>query len=107
AWNRALSDAFFAQRPAYTSALFLNTGVVPLEAAPGQSFGVPYQLIGTLPDSSTVTAELLDAGGNFLALVGTGTQSPLRVTLPASLPDADYRLRVVAQNPTLVGTSSE
>lgn len=105
AWNRALSDAFFEQRPAYTPSLFLHTGLVPREASPGQSFGVPYQSEGTLPDS--ITVELLDFGGNFLAVVGSGTQSPLRVSLPTSLPDADYWLRVVAQNPTLVGTTSE
>lgn len=107
AWNRALSDAFFGQRPAYTPTLFLSTGLVPREAAPGQSFGVPYQLTGVLSESAIVTVELLDAGGNFVAVVGSGKQSPLRVMLPTSLPDADYRLRVVTQNPTLVGTSSE
>jgi hypothetical protein len=107
AWNHSLSDAFFAQRPAYTPTLFLHTGVVPREASPGQSFEVPYQLMGALSDSPGVSVELLDAGGNFLAVVGSGTQSPLRVTLPASLPDANYRLRAVAQNPTLVGTTSE
>lgn len=107
AWNRSLSDAFFAQRPAYTPTLFLYTGVVPREASPGQSFGVPYQLMGALSDPPGVSVELLDAGGNFLAVVGSGTQSPLRVTIPASLPEANYRLRAVAQNPALVGTTSD
>jgi hypothetical protein len=107
AWNRALSDAFFAQRPGYSPTLFLYTGLVPREAAPGQSFGVPYQLAGPRPETTTLSVELLDSGGKFLSVVGSGTQSPLQVTLPSSLPEADYRLRIVAQSPTLVGTTSE
>ncbi len=107
AWNRSLSKTFFAQQPAYVPTGFLSTGIVPRLASPGQSFLLPYAKQGTLPDPIQVVAHLLDSGGNFLALVGSGTQSPLRVTLPASLPDADYRLRVVAQNPTLAGTASE
>lgn len=107
AWNRSLSKTFFAQQPAYVPTGFLSTGIVPRLASPGQSFLLPYAKQGTLPDPIQVVAHLLDSGGNFLALVGSGTQNPLRVTLPASLPDADYRLRVVAQNPTLVGTPSE
>ena len=107
AWNRALSDAFFAQRPGYTPATSINTGLVPQEASPGQTFRVPYQIVGTRPDTTQVLVHLLDAEGNFLAVVGTGTKSPVRITLPTSLPKANYRLRVVAQNPMLLGTTSE
>ncbi|WP_373331084.1 sialate O-acetylesterase [Salmonirosea aquatica] len=107
AWNRALSDTFFAQRPAYTPTAFINTGLVPREAAPGQSFLLPYEVIGQIPDTAKIAVQLLDSQGNFLATVGSGLQSPVRVTLPTPLPVGGYRLRVVAQNPVLVGTASE
>lgn len=49
AWNRNLTDAFFAQTPAYTPASSLSTGLVPHTASPGHSFLLPFQASGKLP----------------------------------------------------------
>ncbi|WP_373515575.1 T9SS type A sorting domain-containing protein [Persicitalea sp.] len=105
AWNRSLSDAFFSQIPAYTSSSLLLTGVVPRAASPGQSFLLPYYARDVF--TLWMEAQLLDEAGNFLAIVGSGPQNPLRVTLPAALAEGSYRLRVVAQNPTRPGNVSE
>lgn len=105
AWNRSLSDAFFSQTPAYTSGGFLLTGVVPRATSPGQSFLLPYYAQGI--NTFQTEAQLLDAAGNFLAVVGSGSANPLRVNLPATLAEGSYRLRVVAQNPTQPGSVSE
>ena len=105
AWNRSLSDDFFGQQPPHTPTGFLLTGVVPQAAAPGHTFLLPFvaQGVGT----HSTEAHLLDAAGSFVAVVGRGSWSPLRVTLPAALAEGNYRLRVVAQSPTLVGSVSE
>ena len=105
AWNRSLSDAFFSQSPASTSGGFLLTGVIPRAASAGQSFLLSYYAQGVNPFQAEV--QLLDATGNFLIVVGSDSQSPLRVTLPATLADGSYRLRIVAQNPTLPGSVSD
>ncbi len=105
AWNRSLSDAFFNQSPAYTSDGFLFTGVVPRAASPGQSFLLPYYAQGV--NTFQTEVQLLSTQGDFLAVIGTGSQNPLRVTLPDTLPEGRYCLRVVAQNPTMPGNISE
>lgn len=105
AWNRNLSDAFFGQAPTPTSGGWLLTGVVPRAASPGQSFLLSFHAQGLNVIQAEV--QLLDPAGNYLAVVGRGAQSPLRVTLPAALAAGSYRLRVVAQNPTLPGNVSE
>lgn len=105
AWNRNLSDDFFRQPPAYTAGSFLLTGVVPRAVSPGQSFLLPYyaQRVNT----SQMEVHLLGSKGDFLAIVGAASQSPLRVTLPTALVEGNYRLRVVAKNPSLPGSVSE
>ncbi len=105
AWNRRLSDAFFSQQQPYTPFSALLTGVVPGAASPGQSFLLPFYAQGV--NTFRTEAQLLDGAGNFVAVVGTGSSSPLRVTLPATLAGGNYRLRVVAQNPTIPGSVSE
>jgi hypothetical protein len=107
AWNRSLSDAFFAQRPAYAPGAALFAGVVPHSASPGQAFLLPFRISGSLPATGRFEAQLLDEQGAFVATVATGSQSPLRVVLPATLPEGAYRLRVVAQGPLFTGNPSE
>ncbi|GHB73902.1 T9SS type A sorting domain-containing protein [Persicitalea jodogahamensis] len=105
AWNRSLTDAYFNQTPPYTSSGFLLTGVVPGAASPGQSFLVSFSAQGV--NTFQTEVQLLSPQGDFLAVIGTGFQSPLRATLPAALPEGSYRLRVVAQSPMLPGNVSE
>ncbi|MBU1821760.1 MAG: T9SS type A sorting domain-containing protein [Bacteroidetes bacterium] len=107
AWNRNLTDAFFAQRPAYAPQAALFAGVVPRSVSPGQAFLLPFRASGSLPASTLFEAQLLNEHGDFVAPVGVGTQSPLRVVMPANLPDGRYRLRILAQQPTLTGNVSD
>jgi hypothetical protein len=106
AWNRSLPDAFFAQRPAHTSGSSIMSGVVPREASPGHQFLLPYRVIGSLPATSKMEAHLLDQQGQFIAIVGNGSQNPLRVSLPPTLVEGNYSVRVIAQDPVLVGSVS-
>jgi hypothetical protein len=107
AWDRTLTDAYFAQVPAFAPSVTISAGVVPGSAAPGQAFLLPFHVSGNLPDSTRFEAQLLDPAGNFVAVTGAGIRSPLRITLPVHLPEARYRLRVVAQNPTLTGSPTD
>ncbi len=58
---------------------------------------------------NTFTAELSDANGDFLEplTIGTGTASPISITIPENLPSGTgYRIRVVSSDPAYIGTLS-
>lgn len=106
AWNQALSDAFFAQRPAHVPGATMISGLVPREASPGHTFLLAYTVLGPLPAGSSREVHLLDQQGQFIAVVGKGNQNPIRVSLPPTLPEGTYSCRIVATNPVLVGSVS-
>lgn len=59
--------------------------------------------------SNTFTAQLSDATGDFSQplAIGTGSSSPISITIPAQLPTGTgYRIRVVSSDPAFTGTES-
>lgn len=75
----------------------------------GQQLSVPLVTLGTFPADNTFYVQLSDANGSFdnPVLVGSGTHSPVSVTLPAlSTVSEEYRLRVIATNPSLTSETS-
>lgn len=66
----------------------------------GQSFSVPFTANYT--PSPNFKVELSDAAGSFASAVtmGTGTSSPISVTIPANTPGgAGYKMRIVTTSP--------
>ena len=110
-WNQALSDNFFQQSSPY---------VLPA-VPPGVTVGLPqpaYQYAGGhlvipfldeatfSPSPTTVyTAQLVSTTGQPIATLGTGTQNPLRVTLPNNL-SGDYQIRIISSANGMVSTNS-
>ncbi|UFH54755.1 sialate O-acetylesterase [Spirosoma sp. KNUC1025] len=65
---------------------------------------------GTLNSGNVFSIRLSDATGSFAneTVVGTGSTSPVAVTLPSSLSTGGaYRLRVVASNPAVASAPSQ
>lgn len=103
AWNRSLTDPAIAQTIPLQPAYALHTGVTPARAYPGATFDLPFVVTGNVPASMQIAAELLDAQGQFVANAGTGNGNPLKIQLPAGLPDGQYHLRLTGINPILPG----
>ena len=107
AWNRSLSDTAIARttplQPAYT----LHTGVTPARVYPGAEFDLPFTVTGNAPAALQITAELLDAQGQFIANAGTGSGNPLKIQIPEGLADGQYHIRLTGLNPTLTGSVSQ
>jgi hypothetical protein len=105
AWNRSLPDSFFKSVAPIQPKYAIHTGVVPASIFPGGSFTLPFVSTNAIP--SLVQAELLNDRGMFVAIVGTGTSSPLKISIPSGVLNGSYRIRIVATKPILVGTASE
>jgi uncharacterized repeat protein (TIGR01451 family) len=74
------------------------------------SFDVAIEITdGSMGNGNRYSVRLSDADGSFTneTSIGSGTSSPISVTLPASLPSGDnYRIRVVASNPAVASAPS-
>lgn len=67
----------------------------------GAAVTIPFTVAGTFASTDVrYTAQLSTASGNFLAPItlGSGTVSPLSVTLPANLAAGTYLIRVIANS---------
>lgn len=67
----------------------------------GAAITVPFTVAGTFAATDVrYTAQLSTASGSFLAPItlGSGTVSPLSVTLPANLAAGTYQIRVIANS---------
>ncbi|GAB3168454.1 sialate O-acetylesterase [Telluribacter humicola] len=107
AWSNNLTDQYFQQTTPILPRGFVHTGVVPAAAPPGSNFLISYRIERNLPTDSRVQAELIAEDGRYVATVGYGSNSPLTISLPDTLTSRKYYLRVVVQQPRLVGSLSE
>lgn len=75
----------------------------------GSKFDVPFRQLAA-PAGSIFSAQLSNASGSFAnnpTTIGTGTSSPLSVTIPASIAAGNaYRIRVVTNDLTIIGTDN-
>ncbi|GAB3690515.1 hypothetical protein GCM10027592_07840 [Spirosoma flavus] len=74
------------------------------------SFSVSFEVTdGAVNGGNTFSVRLSDANGSFTneTTIGSGSSSPIFVTLPPGLPaGSNYRVRVLASNPSLVSAPS-
>ncbi|WAC11568.1 T9SS type A sorting domain-containing protein [Dyadobacter pollutisoli] len=106
-WNRSLPDSIVKKIIPIQPAYFIHTGVTPARLYPGASFTLPYELTGEASGTISMQAELLDKTGKYVANAGSGTKSPLAITIPPNVPNGDYRLRLTASKPVLPGSVSD
>ena len=73
-----------------------------------QTFTVPFTTTGSYGVGNNFKVQISDdKGKNFADLASSGNASPLSVTMPSGYkPSKYYRVRVVATNPSVIGTPS-
>ena len=77
----------------------------------GESLSLPFALTGSFAGESNFLVQLSNSMGRFrpgqTRTVGSGTASPLAVTLPAALPPGSrYRLRVIQRDSLVLGADN-
>lgn len=107
AWNRSLADTALARTVPSLPAYALHTGVTPARAYPGATFDLPFAVTGNAPAALQITAELLDAQGQFVANAGTGNSTPLKIQLPPGIADGQFHIRLTGLGPILPGSVSQ
>ncbi|MEZ4903110.1 MAG: T9SS type A sorting domain-containing protein [Spirosomataceae bacterium] len=88
----------------------INTDFTTTTICAGASTSVPFSLTGTF-ETATInyTAQLSNIIGDFSnpIAIGTGTSSPINISLPSNLPPSNtYRIRVIANANATSTTSS-
>ena len=111
-WSESLSTAFFAQSTPFTPAVdasVLTSGyTLPLTRRPGETLLVPSLRSDGHTADSQYSVQLLRASDNVLISESAQTTAnPIAFTLPANLPDGQYRFRTNASRPATTGTLSE
>lgn len=107
AWNRILTDSLLKEITPLQPNYAIHTGVTPSQVFPGASFTLPFDLTGLPASMSSLQAELLDSAGRFVAIVGTGRQTPLKIQIPETIKTGQYRIRLTGVNPVLTGSVSD
>lgn len=107
AWNRSLADTAITRTVPLQPAYALHTGVTPARVYPGAAFDLPFTITGNAPVTMQIAAELLDAQGQFVAQISIGNTSPLKIRMPAEVPDGQYLIRLTSSNPAMPGSVSQ
>ncbi|SDF15184.1 Por secretion system C-terminal sorting domain-containing protein [Dyadobacter soli] len=107
AWNRSLADTSIAKTVPLQPAYALHTGVTPANVYPGATFDLPFTISRNAPAVLQIAAELLDVQGQFVAQIGTGNATPLKIQVPTNIPDGQYHIRLTGLNPILPGSVSQ
>ena len=107
AWNRSLADTAIARTLPLQPTYAMHTGVTPARVYPGATFDLPFTLTGNAPITLQIAAELLNAQGQFIARIGTGSTTPLQIRMPAEVPDGPYLIRLTGLAPVLPGSISQ
>lgn len=95
----------WAQVPFDGSTFLTIPSVTNTSLCTGQTFDVNFGKAGTFAPANVFTVELSDENGDFVSptVIGTGSSSPISVTLPTSLISSNtYKVRVLASDPILM-----
>ena len=85
------------------------TGSDPVVCLP-TSFPVSIEVTdGSVGTGNMFSVRLSNAAGSFAGetTIGTGSSSPVQVTIPGNLPTGSYRLRVIASTPAVASAPSQ
>ncbi|MCU0444883.1 MAG: T9SS type A sorting domain-containing protein [Microscillaceae bacterium] len=77
----------------------------------GSSFDLPFEIIGSFNSGNSFQAELSDAQGSFdnpyiLGTISSINKGTINCKLPSGKSGLDYKIRIKASNPSIVGASS-
>jgi len=89
-----------------------TNAISTMNVCPGSSISIPYTISGTFNTGNVFTAQLSDASGSFASTVNIGSVTSsaagsINATIPSgTLPSTGYRIRVVSDNPAIIGTDN-
>lgn len=111
-WEQCLSTAFFTNSvpfsPNNEAALITSGYTLPLTRRPGETIQVASLRSDAHENDNQYVAQILRADNNQLVYESPATNSnPIMVTLPANLPDGQYRMRTRSTHPVTLGTLGE
>ncbi|GAB3542142.1 sialate O-acetylesterase [Spirosoma fluminis] len=111
-WDESLTNNFFANSTPLTpnteSALITSSYTLPLVRRPGETVLSPSLRTDPHEADNQYFVQLLRAADNTLvAESARSTDNPISLTLPANLPDGQYRLRTLSTHPAAAGTLGE
>lgn len=98
-WNNSMDNAFFQNAQPITPTQFAVTGNVANYVLPNSTLSVSFATVGTFNSGNQWQVQLLDSLGQYLSVLGSGTTSPISVTLPSSLQSGRFQIRVVSSSP--------
>ncbi|WP_317046728.1 sialate O-acetylesterase [Spirosoma pollinicola] len=105
-WNNSMTNAFFQNAKPVTPIQFAVTGNLATYVLPGATLPVSFSTLGTFNSGNIWQVQLLDSLGQYKSVLGSGTTSPISVTLPAALQSGRYQVRVVASSPAMPAVPS-
>ncbi|NDU96936.1 sialate O-acetylesterase [Spirosoma terrae] len=111
-WEQCLNTAFFANSVPFSpnnEATLITSGyTLPLTRRPGETIQVASLRSDAHENDNQYVAQILRADNNQLVYESPATNSnPIMVTLPANLPDGQYRMRTRSTHPITLGTLGE
>ena len=98
-WNNSMDNAFFQNAQPITPTQFAVTGNLANYVLPNSTLAVSFSTLGTFNGGNQWQVQLLDSLGQYLSVLGSGTSSPIPVTLPNSLQSGRFQIRVVSSSP--------
>ncbi|MFD2932298.1 sialate O-acetylesterase [Spirosoma flavum] len=105
-WNNSLNNAFFQNAQPITPTQFAATGNLAAYIGPGATVSVSFVTLGTFDASNQWQVQLLDSLGQYKSVLGSGSTSPIQVTLPSALQSGHFQIRVVATSPAMPAVPS-
>ncbi|GAB4026293.1 hypothetical protein GCM10028773_54880 [Spirosoma koreense] len=105
-WNNSLNNTFFQNAVPITPAQFAVTGNLADYAVPGSSLSVSFSTLGSFNAGNQWQVQLLDSLGQYKAILGSGSTSPIQVTLPNDYQSGRYQVRVVSTSPAMPAVPS-
>ncbi|GAB4037906.1 DUF11 domain-containing protein [Spirosoma gilvum] len=105
-WNNSLNNTFFQNAQPITPTQFAVTGSLNNTVLAGSTQSISFATLGTFNSGNQWQVQLLDSLGQYKSVLGSGTTSPIQITLPSSLTSGYYRIRVVASSPGIPAVPS-
>lgn len=100
-WNNSLTNTFFQNAVPVTPTQFAVTNTLSDYVLPGSNVSVSFSTLGTFNADNQWQVQLLDSVGHYQTVLGSGSTSPIQVTLPSSYRSGRYQIRVVSTSPAM------
>jgi uncharacterized repeat protein (TIGR01451 family) len=105
-WNNSMDNTFFQNAQPITPVQFAVTNNLADNVTPGATLNVAFTTLGTFDSNTQWQVQLLDSLGHYQVVLGSGSASPIPVTLPGSYQSGRYQVRVVSTSAAMSAVPS-